>query len=152
MLPDGSAGLYSRDSYDDRHEVNGVSRLVIAEIKKPGVTISMEQKAQPWKYVRELIDRGFVTENTRVDCFILGSEIEKAEAGERKDWGDRVVTQPLLYNAFVRRAEARMLGLRSKLINAPFLKEQGVDISEFTDPPMPLQAKMNFGEALVGSG
>ena len=36
MLPDGSAGFYSRDSHDLGHDVAGVSRLVIAEIKKVG--------------------------------------------------------------------------------------------------------------------
>ena len=49
MLPDGSVGFYSRDSHDLGHEVNGVARLVVAEIKKPGVVIGSEQKSQAWK-------------------------------------------------------------------------------------------------------
>jgi hypothetical protein len=32
MLPDGSAGFYSRDSYDLGGDVHGVAKLVIAEI------------------------------------------------------------------------------------------------------------------------
>jgi hypothetical protein len=77
MLPEGSVGLYSRDSYDERHEVNGVARLVIAEIKKPGVLIGGAQKDQACKYVKELMNRGYVTKVTN-DCFVLGSLIEPA--------------------------------------------------------------------------
>ena len=33
----------------------------------------------------------------------------------------------MTYSAFIRRAEKRMLGLREKLKEAPFLKEHGVD-------------------------
>ena len=43
MLPDGSAGFYSRDSHDLGHEVAGVSRLVIAEIKKVEVIVGSKE-------------------------------------------------------------------------------------------------------------
>ncbi|WP_225772034.1 ATP-binding protein [Inquilinus sp. Marseille-Q2685] len=144
MLPDGSVGLYSRDSYDERHEVSGVARLVIAEIKRPGVPIGSQQKDQAWKYVKELIHRGYVTRLTNVDCFVLGSQIEVAESGERREWDGRVVIQPLLYNAFIRRAEARMLGLRSKLIEAPFLREHGIDGAAFLNQPTPRQGALDL--------
>jgi hypothetical protein len=72
MLPDGSAGFYSRDSHDLGHEVDGVALLVIAEIKKPGVVIGSRQKDQAWTYVKELTQRGHVTKATNVTCFVLG--------------------------------------------------------------------------------
>lgn len=68
MLPDGSVGFYSRDSHDLGHEVDGVSRLVIAEIKKPGVVIGSKEKQQPWQYVRELMKKGLVSDSTIVTC------------------------------------------------------------------------------------
>jgi hypothetical protein len=74
MLPDGSVGFYSRDSHDLGHEVDGVAHLALAEIKKPGVRIG--QKGQAWRYVKELIQRGFVKDSTPVTCFVLGSAIE----------------------------------------------------------------------------
>lgn len=137
MLPDGSVGLYSRDTHDLGHDVDGVARLVIAEIKKPGVTIGSDQKGQAWRYVRELIERGFITESTKTTCYVLGSKIHVAERGHRTERDGRVTIVPMTYDTFVRRAEKRMLGLREKLKEAPFLKEQGLDGEAFVTPPRP---------------
>jgi hypothetical protein len=134
ILPDGSMGFYSRDQYDADHEVNGVERLVVAEIKRVGVPIGSEQKNQAWKYVKELIEKGLITKATQTTCFVLGSRVEPAEASERKEWDDRVVIRPMSYEVFIKRASARMLGLRDKLKDAPFLKEQGVDTAAFVSP------------------
>jgi Histidine kinase-, DNA gyrase B-, and HSP90-like ATPase len=126
MVPDGSVGFYSRDAYDTDHEVGGVSRLVVAEIKKVGVTIGSEQKVQAWKYVRELMGKGLLTEASTVTCFVLGSKVEPTESGETTHSNGRVTIRAMAYEVFIRRAEQRMLGLRNKLRDAPFL--QGHDL------------------------
>ena len=72
MLPDGSVGLDSRDAHDLGHDVDGVSRLVIAEIKKPGVVIGADQKNQAWRFVSELITRGVVTDMTENHLLCTG--------------------------------------------------------------------------------
>ncbi|MDF0663969.1 MULTISPECIES: hypothetical protein [unclassified Rhizobium] len=136
MLPDGSVGLYSRDAHDLGHEVDGVSRLVVAEIKKPGVGIGSEQKDQAWRYVKELRSKGLLTEAAMTTCYILGSKIDAAEGGNRTEWDGRVTIIPMTYNTFIRRAEKRMLGLRDKLKEAPFLKEHGIDGDAFVMPPV----------------
>lgn len=135
MLPDGSVGLYSRDAHDLGHDVDGVARLVIAEIKKPGVTIGTQQKGQAWRYVTELIERGLITEATTTTCYVLGSNIHAAERGHRTEWDGRVTIIPMTYDTFVRRAEKRMLGLRDKLKDVPFLKERGLDGDAFLYAP-----------------
>lgn len=137
MLPDGSVGLYSRDAHDLGHDVDGVARLVIAEIKKPGVTIGSDQKGQAWRYVKELVERGLIIEATKTTCYVLGSNIHAAERGHRTEWDGRVTIIPMTYDTFVRRAEKRMLGLRDKLKEAPFLKERGLDGNAFLDLPQP---------------
>jgi hypothetical protein len=146
VLPDGSVGFYSRDSHDLGHDVAGVARLVVAEIKKVGITIGSEEKEQPWKYVKELREKGLVTETTSVTCFVLGSKIDPNETGDDTRGNNRVIIRAMTYNTFIRRAEARMLGLRNKLREAPFLKEHGVDGSAFIEPPAPRQAAMDFAE------
>ncbi len=145
MLPDGSVGLYSRDSHDQGGDVDGVARLVIAEIKKPGVTIGGEQKNQPWNYVEELLERGLLTDAAKVTCFVLGSKIKNTEAGVDTKLDGRVTIIPMTYTTFVRRAEKRMLGLREKLRNAPFLREHGIDVDEFLMQPS--QACLDLGPA-----
>lgn len=129
MLPDGSVGFYSRDAYDENHEVNGVARLVVAEIKRPGIPIESAQKDQAAKYVRELMAKKLVTRATQVTCFVLGSELDDIEGEDRTE--GNIVIRPMAYNVFIKRAEARMLGLRDRLRDAPFLKEQGVDGEAF---------------------
>jgi len=142
MLPDGSVGLYSRDAHDLGHDVDGVARLVVAEIKKPGVTIGSDQKGQAWRYVRELMERGLLTESATVTCYVLGSKIHSAERGHRTEWDGRVTIIPMTYDTFVRRAEKRMLGLRERLRAAPFLKEHGLDGEAFVQPPQPETADL----------
>ena len=144
VIPDGSVGLYSRDTHDFGHDVDGIARLVIAEIKKPGVTIGSDQKGQTWRRVRELIERGLITEATTTTCYVLGSKIHFAERGNRTEWDNRVTIIPMTYETFVRRAEKRMLGLREKLKEAPFLKEHGLDGAAFIETP--LQNSTDFFE------
>lgn len=139
IVPDGSLGLYSRDAYGGDKEVNGVESLVIAEIKKPSVTISTEEKSQAWKYVRELIERGLINRGTEVHCFVLGSHVHPSETGTRDENDGRVRIEPMSYNVFIRRAERRMLNLHAKLRDAPFLRAQGLDAESFTQFPSPTQ-------------
>lgn len=151
MLPDGSVGFYSRDSHDLGHEVDGVSRLVIAEIKKPGVLIGSKEKQQPWQYVRELMNKGLVTDATIVTCYVLGSRIDPTETGDETKNDGRVTIRAMTYSTFVKRAEKRLLGLRDKLRDAPFLKEQGIDPDTYMQPQQPRQADLGLdGSARTG--
>jgi hypothetical protein len=144
MLPDGSVGFYSRDSHDLGGEVDGVARLVIAEIKKPGVVIGGEEKNQPWRYVEELLERGLLTDAATVTCFVLGSRIKSSEVYSDTKRDGRVTIIPMTYETFIRRAEKRMLGLRDKLRNAPFLRAHGVDADEFLKVDQPRQASFEL--------
>jgi hypothetical protein len=132
ILPEGSVGLYSRESFGPDYEVNGVASVVVVEIKKPGIPISGSQKDQAWKYVKELLERGLITRSTMVNCFVLGSEIDPTETDSIKRQDDRVIITPMNYGTFIRRGERRMMNLREKLREAPFLKEQGLNIDEFS--------------------
>ena len=144
MLPDGSAGFYSRDAHDVGGEVDGVARLVIAEIKRPEVVIGGQEKNQPWRYVEELLERGLLTDAATVTCFVLGSRIKSTEAYIDTKRDGRVTIIPMTYTTFVRRAEKRMLGLRDKLRDAPFLREHGVDAEAFLKVQRPGQAAFAF--------
>ena len=145
MLPDGSVGFYSRDSHDLGHEVDGVSRLVIAEIKKPGVLIGSKEKQQPWQYVRELMNKGLVTDATIVTCYVLGSRVDPTEVGDETKNNGRVTIRAMTYSTFVKRAEKRLLGLRDKLRDAPFLKEHGIDPEAYMQPQLPRQGDLGLG-------
>jgi hypothetical protein len=151
MLPDGSVGFYSRDSHDLGHEVDGVSRLVVAEIKKVGITIGSEQKAQAWKYVKELIEKALLTKAAQVTCFVLGSKVDPTENGDSTHWDGRVTIRSMSYDVFVRRAERRMLGLRDKLRDAPFLQEHAANVDNFVNPDI-YPAELNLTGGAIAAG
>jgi Histidine kinase-, DNA gyrase B-, and HSP90-like ATPase len=136
IVPEGSVGLYSRDAYGADREINGVASLVIAEIKRPGIQIGSDQKDQAWKYVKELMRKGCIDKRTKVNCFVLGSVRDPHENTREEEEG-RVVIEPMTYDIFIRRAEQRMLGLRQKLKNAPFLQQHGLDAEAYVSAPQP---------------
>jgi hypothetical protein len=131
MLTDVSVGLYSRDALDMGHEVDGVSRLVVAEIKKVGVTIGSEQKAQAWRYVTELIKKGLITEAARVTCFVLGSKVEQTENSDTTHWDGRVTIRPMSYDVVIRsrgEEDARPKGQNPR---CAILRGQNIDVAAF---------------------
>jgi hypothetical protein len=134
ILPDGSVGLYSCPEFDEAHAEIGIARLVVVELKKPAIKINDEQKTQCWKYVKELISKGFLSERTKVDCYVLGSSIDEAEVGETTHNNDRVKIRPLLFNTILARAKSRVHKLYEKVKSAPFLQEQDIiDFLEFDE-------------------
>lgn len=60
ITPDSSIGFYSRPSFDESFNEDGVAELVVVELKRPGIPIKSEQVEQAWKYIDELIDKGLV--------------------------------------------------------------------------------------------
>lgn len=125
ILPDGTAGLYTLSKYDAQtgSEV-GVDKLIIVELKKPGIVISTGQKDQCWKYVKELYGKGLLKNESYVVCFPLGSQIDPLEVEARIEKNEHVRIQPLDYQTVIQRAKSRMLMLYDKVRNAPFLNEK----------------------------
>lgn len=124
IMPDSTVGSYSYHKYDDDGCEVGIDRLVVVELKKPGIPISTDEKAQCWKYVSELMKKGLISQDTKVTCFVLGSEIDPYEHGARKENNDRCTIQPLDYQVVIARAKSRLLKLYDRVKGAPFLEEQ----------------------------
>ncbi len=146
VTPSSSVGFYARPSFDEDANESGTEVLIIVELKRPGVTVGTDEKAQVWKYTRELIRRGYITDRTTVFGHVLGDQIDPTETGERKE-GDRTFIRPMLYSTFIGQAEKRMLNLHSKLTNAPFMQEALAQFSEEPDgdpesaqPSLPIDA------------
>lgn len=127
ILPDSTVGSYSYPTYDiDGGEI-GVDRLVIVELKRPGVPISTEEKAQCWRYVTELMKKGLINRETKVTCFVLGNEVDPFEREARKD-NNNCIIQPMDYQVVITRAKSRLLKLYDRVKNAPFLEEQRINM------------------------
>lgn len=134
IVPDGSTGLYSLASYNEENQEDGVSHLVIVDLKTTRFSVGSKEKEQVWKYVKELRKRGHIQPTTRVDGFILGDQIESGEGGIRHEDNQMVMIQPLLYNVILNRAEQRLLKLFAKVKDAPFLLSQQEELQRFIEP------------------
>lgn len=122
ILPNGTVGSYCYHKYDDQGAEVGIDRLVIVELKKPDVPISTDEKAQCWRYVSELMRKGLISRDTKVTCFVLGSEVDPIEQEPRKENNDRCIIQPLDYQVVIARAKSRLLKLYDRVKGAPFLE------------------------------
>lgn len=123
ILPDSTVGAYCYPTYDADGGEIGIDKLVIVELKKPGILISTEEKAQCWKYISELLRKGLINRSTRVTCFVLGSEIDAFEKEARRD-NEFCTIQPMDYQVVITRAKSRLLKLYDRVKGAPFLETQ----------------------------
>jgi hypothetical protein len=127
ILPDTTVGLYSYPEYDaDGGEV-GPAKLVIVELKAPDVPIGDAEKGQCWKYVRELLQKGLLSERTRVQGFVLGRSINRVDREERTELNGRVRILPLDFGTVLARADSRLLNLRDKIKAAPFMQRPEIE-------------------------
>ena len=127
ILPDGTVGLYSFPEYDDEGGEIGPSKIVIVELKAPNVPIGDGEKGQCWKYIRELLQKGLISERTRVQGFVLGRAINQVDREERTELNGRVRILPLDFGTVLQRADSRLLKLRDKIKSAPFLQQSGIE-------------------------
>lgn len=126
ILPDSTVGLYYYPRYDEEGGEYSTDRLTIVELKRSGIPIGEEQKAQCWKYIKELYSNGLVDEYSKITCFVLGSSIEIQETHARKEKDERVIIQPLDYNNVITRAKTRLHRLYDRVKSAPFLNKKAI--------------------------
>jgi len=124
IRPDSSVGLYSRPSYDENFEEIGIEKLVIIELKAPGVNLLDEEINQPKKYADELFSKGFLQSNiSKVACFVIGGSIAEGQEGEVTYRNGTVKIRPIVYDIVIRRAKSRLFNLYDKLKESPFMKD-----------------------------
>lgn len=146
VLPDGSVGLYSFPEYDAEGGEVGPSKLVVVELKAPDVPIGDTEKGQCWKYVRELLQKGLLSERTRVQGFVLGRTINQVDREERTELGGRVRILPLDFATVLQRADSRLLKLRDQIKSAPFLQKAGIDAFLSDDVANPSELPLEQAE------
>ena len=130
----------SRASFGDDREALGVAHVVIVELKTTGLKVGEKEKAQVWKYVKELNARGAISDATKVSAFILGDQIDHGEHTPRVE-GNVTIT-PMLYMNLLERAEVRMMGLDARVQGAPFLQEQKEELELYMAPFLEQQSSV----------
>lgn len=132
VLPDSSIGIYSCDAYDEKHEICGLSSVVIVELKRGGFEISSDEKDQAMKYAREIRKSGKVSKDTKITCYVLGASIATL-AQEIFSEGNTVII-PRRYNTILGQAHARTFNLLKKVETSKNVKLADDDLFEIIYP------------------
>jgi hypothetical protein len=112
-LPDSTLGIYSRDSYDQSGEVDGIDKLLIVELKRGGFEITRKERSQAQDYASELRKSGKIQRTTIITGFVLGSTIADDSQDEVQEGNTTIF--PKTYSTVLRQAHARTFNLLKKL-------------------------------------
>jgi hypothetical protein len=139
VLPDASIGAYSADNYDSDGEAFGLRKVLVVELKKGGFNITQKEVDQARDYCKELRNRGKVDKTTEIVAYVLGDTLDATVDVTRL--GETITVYPVVYDAILRRAEARTFNLHKKLKDFPPVDSEVAEVLR-EDP------QLDFGEAL----
>jgi hypothetical protein len=113
ILPNSTIGIYSSDRFDASHNISGLDKIIIVELKRVGVQITGREKDQAMNYCRSIRNTNKVALNTPMLAYVLGSEIEAQSDSELSDGS--ITIKPMRYNILLRAAHARTFQLIQKI-------------------------------------
>lgn len=115
-LPDRSIGVYATDGFGPDGEVDGISKVLIVELKHGGATLTRKEVAEPEDYIAELRSGNHIQPDTHFDAFVLGNTLAPDGVSERKlGPPTNALIRPMTYKTLLRRAHARTFNLMSKV-------------------------------------
>jgi len=136
-LADSSIGIYSRESFDDRGEVEGLEKVLIIELKRGGFVISSKEMRQAEDYAGEIRKSGKIKRDTLIEAFVLGTTIsDDARDPVHKGEPTHTKIKSETYSTTLRKAHARTFHLLRKIEKS---KEMGLydkEIEEVLSKPV----------------
>jgi hypothetical protein len=112
-LNESSVGIYSADAYESTGEVHGTSKVLIVELKRGGFTLTQKELDQARDYALELLAHGCVQEQTRIECYVLGTICPPNL--KRGTYGDTLTVIPASYTTMLGRAQSRLFHLQHEI-------------------------------------
>lgn len=113
VLPDSTIGLYSSDAHDERGEVSGIAKVLIVELKRVGLEITVNEVRQADDYAKEIQRSGKVEKTTEIEAFVLGGRTAEDSRDRLVQGNVTVYAKP--YSTVLRQAHARTFNLQKKL-------------------------------------
>jgi hypothetical protein len=117
ILPDASIGVYSSESFDYRSEVDGISKVLIVELKRGGFEVGRKERQQALDYSNEMRRSGKIGTAASIVGFVLGTTIASNASDEMKE-GSNTVIYPKTYSTIIQMANARTFKISEKLKKA----------------------------------
>jgi hypothetical protein len=127
FVPDGSLGVYTADAFDARHEVCGLARVVIVELKRGGFDVTSKEIDQGLAYAREL-RKGRVSRDTPILCYVLGSTVDATLDEELVSGHTRILARR--YESVLKQAHARTFRLLSHVEASKALQSADLELAD----------------------
>lgn len=140
VRPNATLGAYSRDAYDERHEADGYSLIVVVELKRGGFEIGRGEKTQASEYCAALRRSGRVGRATRIVAYVLGSTVAEDAAEPVKEGETTIYPRP--YDHVLRGAHARTFSLLRRINMTVTAGDE--DVREIVT-----KSQTNFGDTLL---
>ncbi|ACU61907.1 conserved hypothetical protein [Chitinophaga pinensis DSM 2588] len=118
-MPDSNVCIYYLPKFDEEGSEIGVDKLIVVELARSDFKIGNEQKSLAWRCVVELTKRGLLGRDSKVNYFLLGTEVDPMEYGIRSERNGNVVISALNYYMVIEKAKNRLLNLRDRIRNIP---------------------------------
>ena len=119
VLPDESIlRTFSRDSYGENHEVNGLESILIIELKGGGDEIDVENMQQVEGYAHAVAQSGNLSSTAKINCLVLGSTLGENTSLRKIGIRDEIIIEARTYQTIIRQAKARTFHLKKKIEQA----------------------------------
>ena len=113
------ADVFSRDSFDDDGEVNGLDKILILELKRGGSEVSVSEMQDVERYARMIDKSGNLVSSGKIVGYLLGSTLgEYTEDPIKIGDADRIRIEARTYQTVIRQAKARTFHLKRKIKEA----------------------------------
>jgi len=135
ILEDSTIGLYARNGYDSRGEVNGIEKVLIIELKRGGFHVTVKEQRQAVDYALEIKRSGKVLPDAEIIGFVLGTSVD-VDAQEPDSKGSQITVYARSYNAVLQQAHARTFNLYNKIKDAEWQRVADPEIELVINSPV----------------
>ena len=150
VLPEASIGVYACDSFDANHEVDGLAKVVIVELKKGGFEITGKEKDQANAYARQIRKSGRVKPSTPIVCHVLGSKVDPDARESMTEGATKVI--PRSYAEVLRGAHARTFHLLKEVKSVEKWRSTDADLEAvLAEDALPLFDDLLPGPSITNS-
>jgi hypothetical protein len=107
---------FTMNGFGADHEVGGIDRLLILELKRGGFEIDQEDCNQAMRYIHHLKKNGHISKSVNVTAFVLGWHVAEDTADQDVGSDDpKARIRPKPYSYIISRAKARLFNLSEKV-------------------------------------
>jgi hypothetical protein len=114
VLPESTVTVHADDAYNSDSEPDGLSKVLIIELKKGGSTIGEREYNQGQSYATALRRENVVQRDTEIVVYVLGARVDEV-VGDGQMHDHRTFLYPRSYDTIIGAAQSRTFHLERRL-------------------------------------